>query len=87
MSDAEPDIDDLTLPVKRTDGETLRDRLTGNAYDNILPARYLRKDADGELIEDQEDLFPRVARNIALAEAAFEAEKRDIEVTVTPDQV
>ena len=59
--------DELTLPIKRTEGETLEDRLTGNAYHNILPARYLRKNADGNLIEEQEDLFPRVARNIALA--------------------
>ena len=79
--------DELTLPIKRTEGETLEDRLTGNAYHNILPARYLRKNADGNLIEEQEDLFPRVAENIALAEAVYEAEKRDAEVTVTPDQL
>ena len=79
--------DDLTLPVKRTEGETIEERLTDNAYHNILPARYLRKDNEGELVESQEDLFERVARNVALAEAVFEARKRDIEVTVTPDQI
>jgi ribonucleoside-diphosphate reductase alpha chain len=79
--------DELTLPIKRTEGETLEDRLTGNAYHNILPARYLRKNADGNLIEEQEDLFPRVAKNIALAEAVYEAEKRDEEISVTPDQL
>ncbi|UPV74909.1 adenosylcobalamin-dependent ribonucleoside-diphosphate reductase [Halorussus limi] len=79
--------DELTLPIKRTEGETLEDRLTDNAYHNILPARYLRKNADGDLIEEQEDLFPRVAENIALAEAVYEAEKRDEDVTVTPDQL
>jgi len=79
--------DDLTLPVKRTEGETIEERLTDNAYHNILPARYLRKDDEGELVESQEDLFERVARNVALAEAVFEARKRDIEVTVTPDQI
>ena len=78
---------ELTLPIKRTEGETIEERLTGNAYHNILPARYLRKDANGDLIEQQEDLFERVARNVALAEAVFEAGKRDVEVTVTPDQV
>jgi len=78
---------DLTLPIKRTEGETLEERLTGNAYHNILPARYLRKDSDGELVEQQEDLFERVARNIALAEAVFEARRRDVEITVTPDQL
>ncbi|WP_115864555.1 adenosylcobalamin-dependent ribonucleoside-diphosphate reductase [Halorussus litoreus] len=79
--------DELTLPIKRTEGETLADRLTDNAYHNILPARYLRKNADGDHIEEQEDLFPRVAKNIALAEAVYEADERDEEITVTPDQL
>ncbi len=79
--------DELTLPIKRTEGETLEDRLTGNAYHNILPARYLRKDAEGEVAEQQEELFERVAKNIALAEAVYEAEKQDTDITVTPDQL
>ncbi|MFD1569418.1 LAGLIDADG family homing endonuclease [Halorubrum laminariae] len=79
--------DELELPIKRTTGETMEERLTANAYQNILPARYLRKNADGEAIEDPEELFVRVARNVALAEAVFEAEKQGIEVTVTPDQL
>jgi len=87
VSNADPTADELTLPIKRTEGDTLEERLTGNAYHNILPARYLRKDADGELIETQEDLFERVAKNVALAEAVYEAEKRDVEITVTPAQL
>ncbi|MFA1611579.1 adenosylcobalamin-dependent ribonucleoside-diphosphate reductase [Halobellus rubicundus] len=87
MSNQPERVDDLELPVKRTDGETLEERLTANAYHNILPARYLRKDADGELIESQEDLFPRVAKNVALAAAVFEAENQGVEVTVTPEQL
>ncbi|WP_101294478.1 TSCPD domain-containing protein [Halegenticoccus soli] len=87
MSRADLSADELVLPIKRTDGETLEERMTSNAYNNILPARYLRKDADGNLIETQEELFARVAKNIALAEAVFEAEKRDVEVTVRPDQL
>ncbi|ADJ14158.1 adenosylcobalamin-dependent ribonucleoside-diphosphate reductase [Halalkalicoccus jeotgali] len=87
MSRADADAEEITLPVKRTEGETLEERLTANAYHNILPARYLRKNAEGELVETQEDLFERVARNIALAEAVFESERRDVEVTVTPDQL
>ncbi|MFC6757373.1 MULTISPECIES: adenosylcobalamin-dependent ribonucleoside-diphosphate reductase [Haloarcula] len=87
MSDAELTADDLTLPIKRTEGDTLEDRLTGNAYHNILPARYLRKDSNGDLVEDPEDLFERVAKNIALAEAVFEAGKQDLEIAVTPDQL
>ncbi|SFS49198.1 adenosylcobalamin-dependent ribonucleoside-diphosphate reductase [Halostagnicola kamekurae] len=87
MSKSDLSADDLTLPIKRTDGDTLEERLTENAYQNILPARYLRKNADGDLIETQEELFERVGRNIALAEAPYEAEKRDLEITVTPDQL
>jgi len=87
VSDAELAVDEVTLPIKRTEGDTLADRLTDNAYQNILPARYLRKDADGELVEGQEDLFERVAKNIALAEAVYEARNEDVEITVTPDQL
>jgi ribonucleoside-diphosphate reductase alpha chain len=79
--------DQLTLPIKRTEGDTIAERLTDNAYHNILPARYLRKDSEGDVNEAQEDLFERVARNIALAEAVFEARNEDVEITVTPDQL
>ena len=87
MSTPELAADDVTLPIKRTDGETLEERMTANAYDNILPARYLKKDADGNVVETQEELFSRVARNIALAEAVYEADRLDVEITVTPDQL
>jgi ribonucleoside-diphosphate reductase alpha chain len=78
---------ELTLPIKRTEGDTLQERLTDNAYHNILPARYLQKDSEGNVVEDQAELFERVAENIALAEAVYEADKRDETVTVTPDQL
>ena len=87
MSRTDLSADELELPIKRTEGETLKDRLTSNAYNNILPARYLRKDADGNLDESQEELFTRVAQNVALAEAVFEADNQDTEITVTPDQI
>ncbi|MEF8777595.1 MAG: LAGLIDADG family homing endonuclease, partial [Natronomonas sp.] len=87
MSEIDPSADELTLPIKRTDGETIEERLTDNAYQNILPARYLRKDSDGEPIEEPEELFERVARNVALAEAVFEAERQGTEITVTPEQL
>ncbi|WP_049985715.1 adenosylcobalamin-dependent ribonucleoside-diphosphate reductase [Halobellus rufus] len=87
MTDTNVSAGDLELPVKRTDGDTLEERLTANAYHNILPARYLRKDANGDPVETQEDLFPRVAKNVALAEAVYEADARDVDVTVTPDQL
>ncbi len=78
---------EVSLPIKRTEGDTLEERLTDNAYYNILPARYLRKDADGNVNEAQEELFERVAKNIALAEAVFEARNEGVDVTVTPDQL
>jgi len=84
MSSHDLSADDLTLPVKRVDGDTLADRMTDNAYQNILPARYLRKDSSGDPVESQEDLFERVAKNIALAEVVYET---DEPVTVTPDQL
>jgi ribonucleoside-diphosphate reductase alpha chain len=87
MSRSNVGADEITLPIKRTTGDTLEERMTGNAYHNILPARYLRKDADGELIEQQEDLFVRVAKNIALAEAVYEADNQDATVEVTPAQL
>ncbi|WP_435099817.1 adenosylcobalamin-dependent ribonucleoside-diphosphate reductase [Halarchaeum sp. P4] len=87
MSSNNLSADEITLPIKRVDGDTLAERMTENAYNNILPARYLRQDADGNLIEDQEDLFPRVAKNIALAEAVYEAENQGVEVLVSPDQL
>jgi len=87
MSRSNVGADEVDLPIKRTEGDTMEDRLTGNAYHNILPARYLRKDANGELIEQQEDLFERVAKNIALAEAVYEADNRGVTVEVSPDQL
>jgi ribonucleoside-diphosphate reductase alpha chain len=87
MSNSDLSADEITLPIKRTDGDTIEERLTGNAYHNILPARYLRKDANGDLIEEPEDLFDRVAKNIALAEAVFEADKQGVDVHVSPDQL
>lgn len=61
--------DNITLPKKRTTGETLEERLTENAYESILPARYLKSGEDGEPVEEVENIFERVAKNIAVAEA------------------
>ena len=79
--------DELTRPIKREVGESVADVLTDNALHNILPARYLRKDREGNLIEEPEDLFERVAKNIALAEAVYTAESLDVSVSVTPSQL
>ena len=75
----------VELPVKRTTGDTLEERLTENAYERILPARYLKKDEDGEIVEEPEDLFERVAKNVALAEAVYAAERNDYTVYLAPD--
>ena len=37
----------------------------------ILEKRYLKKNQEGEVIEKPEDLFKRVANNIALADAKY----------------
>ncbi|RLM53917.1 adenosylcobalamin-dependent ribonucleoside-diphosphate reductase [Halobellus sp. Atlit-31R] len=65
------DSTDVVLPKKRVRGETLRERLSENVYERILPARYLRTDDDGEVIETPEELFERVAANVAGAEREY----------------
>ena len=45
-------------------------RLSNNAL-QILEKRYLKKDKEGKVIEKPEDLFLRVANNIALADAKY----------------
>ncbi len=40
----------------------------------ILEKRYLKKDRKGNIIESPEELFARVAKNIAAADAIFESE-------------
>ena len=56
---------DFKLPVKRTTGDTVEERLTENAHDRILPARYLLKDENGNVTETPEEMFERVAKNVA----------------------
>ncbi|MDY6770634.1 MAG: adenosylcobalamin-dependent ribonucleoside-diphosphate reductase [Candidatus Nanohaloarchaea archaeon] len=63
--------DEFKLPVKRVDGETLEDRMTENAYERILPARYLLRDEDRNIIETPEELFERVAHNISQPDAEY----------------
>jgi len=70
----------FSLPARRTTGETTKERLTANAYDRILPARYLKKDSDGELVETPEELFQRIGRNVAVADAVYTEEN----VTISP---
>lgn len=53
------------LPTKKVKGQNLEERMTDNAYNRILPARYLKKNEDGDVIETPEELFERVAENVA----------------------
>ena len=71
------------LPVRRIEGDTLEERMTANAYHNILPARYTKKDENGDSIEDQEEVFHRVAKNIALGDLPY----LDTDITITPDHI
>ena len=77
----------IELPIKKTTGDTLEEKMNENAYNRILPARYQRKNADGDLVEEPEEVFERVAKNLALAEVVFESERVGHEVRVTPEQL
>jgi ribonucleotide reductase alpha subunit len=54
--------------VKETRGATLQTRLSENAYERILPARYLRRNDAGDIIETPDEMFRRVVDAVALAE-------------------
>ena len=77
-------IDEVELPIKRVTGDTVEEVLTSNAYNNILPARYLKKDEHGNVIETPEELFDRVASNVALADAVFHANDAGFTIEATP---
>ena len=89
MSEPEYTTGEVKLPVKRYDdpAASVQDRMTDNAVHNIMPARYLRKDVEGNVVETVEGAFERVAKNIALAEAVYAADQEGTEVTVRPDQI
>jgi len=71
----------VIVPPRRNNGETVEERMTTNAWENILPRRYQKKNRQGNYVEERGDIFERVAKNLAVAEAAHV----DSEVTVTPD--
>lgn len=77
----------IDLPIKKTDGNTLKERMSENAYERILPARYLMKNPEGETVETQEELFERVAKNIALADALYEAQRLGKTIKITPKNI
>ncbi|MFB6100290.1 MAG: ribonucleotide reductase N-terminal alpha domain-containing protein, partial [Candidatus Nanohalobium sp.] len=63
---------DFKLPVKRVTGDTVEERLTENAYERILPSRYLLKDEEGETVETPEEMFERVAKNVAQPDKEYD---------------
>jgi len=63
---------DFKLPVKRTTGDTVEERLTENAHDRILPARYLLKDEKGNVTETPKEMFERVAKNVAQPDKEYD---------------
>lgn len=63
------DEDTVDIPVLSVDESlSVEERFTDNAIENILPARYLDKDSDGNVTETPDELFERVATNVAEAE-------------------
>lgn len=62
----------IETPIKTVDESLdVLDRITDNAQYNILPARYLLRDDEGNITEEPDELFRRVAQNVATAEAVF----------------
>ncbi|HKJ69426.1 MAG TPA: adenosylcobalamin-dependent ribonucleoside-diphosphate reductase [bacterium] len=61
----------LTIPIKRKDSESLEDRLSENVKKYVLPARYLLKDRQGTVEETPDQLFQRVAKNLARPEREY----------------
>lgn len=59
----------VDIPRKSVDRDSsLSERLSDNVKNKIGPARYFQKNAEGETVEDWDDVFDRVASNVAEAE-------------------
>lgn len=72
MSQTQTTQTTVTLPTKSIENDaTVEERLTDNAVENILPARYLKKDEEGDIIETPAELFERVATNVAKGERIY----------------
>lgn len=70
--------ENVEMPIKTvTSGVSPSDRMTDNAVKNILPARYLLRDDNGTTIEEADELFARVAENVAKAERKFTEKSTD----------
>ena len=65
-----------------TYSRTIDETLSPNSL-KVLQKRYLKKDDDGQPIEQPSDMFIRVAENIASAEAAFGATEAQVAETAS----
>jgi len=73
-----------SVPILRVDESlSVDERFTDNTINNILPARYLKKDEDGDIVEDAEGLFERVADNVATAEYLYHQDDEDASLADT----
>ncbi len=78
---------DWVIPVKRTVGDTIEDRLLDAVVSGVLPDRYFEKDENGVPTETVDEIFERVAKNVSLAEVVYESNRLGTEVWVTPEQL
>lgn len=80
-SEADVSIEDVAIPTKEVIAdETLDDRLTDNVQQSIGPARYFKRDEDGNPVESWGGVFNRVATNIAEAEYEFGGDERKFSI-------
>ncbi|MBI4452725.1 adenosylcobalamin-dependent ribonucleoside-diphosphate reductase [Candidatus Woesearchaeota archaeon] len=75
----------LSFPVSKNAAIMIKNKmpklkLSKNAL-IILEQRYLKKNAKGRVIEKPEDMFRRVARNIASADSKYRHSKKDVKKT------
>lgn len=87
MSTKNENKDSVKLPIKRTEANKLENILTSNAYNNILPARYLRKNEDNDVIETPEELLERLAKNISLGDVVYKIEEYNVELKANPTDI
>jgi len=69
-------------PARPTPTGSVSDALTTVARDYVLPTHYFQRDDEGNPIETPVEMFRRVARNVAMAEAVAE---EDLTLSVTPE--
>lgn len=74
-----PDGDDASAPWHHRPGDLPPAELSDNAR-TVLALRYLRRDAEGQPVEEPEDMFWRVARRIAEEDARHGASAEELDL-------